>query len=709
MSSIWSSCQTMPASKKHLRRYRDGGTSRKIKKPSSPYSSSIEVPVNNIITKVLVDTGAAISLIHEETLQLMKHKPVVPCPLQEVHTANSGFISLIGLVNLTVKINHVITSVDAYVTRDLVCPMILGRDWIQKNHVNICFSSNRVYIHDGVISVPLLPIPRVEQLIMSLSSSIVIPPFHEKFISGYVPIKSLDHAFFTPNLALQHAKLILIPHSILHIRDHHGIISIINNTRHPKIIPRDTPLGFLSPSSEEPGVNVIQELPMNIRHFSSPDLTLFSCNHCDVKFSSAPTLYEHLLDCCNKSLCNTTEILNKLVEHIDDPVQRMKVYLMLHDYKQLFDNSCFKGIHCAPQSAINTGSHPPLAQHPRRISYYNRQIMHDEVKKLLNNGIISPSNSSWASPVVIVKKRDGSPRFCIDYRCLNSITQKDVYPLPRIDDVIERLNGSTIFSKLDLCSGYFQVPLAPEERDKTAFLTADGLWQFNRLPQGLKNSPSVFQRLMNQTLGSLRWDLCLAYLDDIIVYSSSFDQHLVDVHKVCRALHTSNFKLNVNKCSFFQNEISFLGHKITTDGCSPNDDNIRAILQFPIPKSSKAAHSFLQMVGFYRKFIPQFAQLSSPLNKFTRKGFPFVWTDTEQSSFDQLKEAITSSAVLILPDPTRPYTIRTDASRVGIGAVLLQEQVLDPANHSTSSIYKPVAFASRSLKPAEKNYSAIET
>ncbi|CAF4565668.1 unnamed protein product, partial [Rotaria sp. Silwood2] len=363
---------------------------------------------------------------------------------------------------------------------------------------------------------------------------------------------------------------------------------------------------------------------------------------------------------------------------------------------------------CPPQSAVNTDSHSPLAEHPRRVSHLNRQIINNEVKKMLESGIIEPSNSSWTSPVVIVKKLDGSPRFCVDYRRLNSITQKDVYPLPRIDDVIERLNGSHVFSKLDLCSGYFQVLLAPEEHAKTAFTTPDGLWQFTRLPQGLKNSPSVFQRLMNQTLRSLRWDICLAYLNDIIVYSPSFDQHLLDVNQVYKVLHASNFKLNYNKCAFFQHEISFLGHKINADGCSPNDDNIRSIIQFPLPQSSKAAHSFLQMIGFYRQFIPRFAHISAPLNKFTRKGFPFIWTEAEQLAFDQLKEAITSPAILILPDPSQPYIIRTDASRVGIGAVLLQKQPPDDNDKSTISIYKPVAFASRGLKPAEKKYSAIE-
>lgn len=698
----------MSASKKHVRRYQDGDTSTKKIKPSVPYSSSIKVPVNNVITQVLVDTGAAISLIHEETLKLMQHDPIVAGTLDEVHTANSGFINLIGLVRLNVQINHINTTVDTYVTRDLVCSMILGKDWIQRNRVTISFSTNLIYIHGGVTSIPLLPISNHETLTMHLQHSIIIPPFHEKLIYGYVPIQSSNDVLFTPNLELQCSKVVLIPHAILHIRNYHGIISIRNNTQRPKVIPRNTALGLISQSTEQFNINAIHERTLNCCSSSLVSSPLFSCTHCAVKFCNESALYEHLIICCNKHLTCANTTIEPLVKHIKDPTQRMNAYLLLHQYENLFDESCIKGINCPPQSAIDTGGHPPLATHPRRISPLNRQIINDELKKMLDKGIISPSTSPWASPVVIVKKRDGSPRFCIDYRSLNSITQKDVYPLPRIDDVIERLNGSHIFSKLDLRSGYFQVPLISEERNKTAFVTHDGLWQFNRLPQGLKNSPSVFQRLMNQTLASLRWDVCLAYLDDIVVYSRSFKQHLIDIHKVCQVLHTSNFKLNYNKCSFFQHEISFLGHKINAMGCSPNDDNIRAILQFPIPKSSKAAHSFLQMIGFYRKFIPSFAQISVPLNKFTRKGFPFIWTETEQTSFNLLKDAITSPAVLVLPDPSQPYTIRTDASHVGIGAVLLQKQTVDAENTSTNPIYKPVAFASRGLKPAEKRYSTIE-
>ncbi|CAF1470340.1 unnamed protein product [Adineta steineri] len=660
--------------------------------------------------------------------------------------------------------------------------MILGRDWIQNNYVNINFYTNRIYLFNGLASTALLLKLFRDPVIMTLSHDIVIPPFHTKFLYGHVPIKSLDDALFTPNVALQHTRMVLIPHSLLHIRNNRGVISVVNNTRHSKMIPRNTPLGFISSSTTTPDINVISASAMDSSHFSLPSISLLSCTHCNVRFSTESALYNHLFHCCNKDLTSTTNTINSLVEHIDNPVKKMKVYIMLHRYSSLFDDSCLQGITCKPQSAINTGSHSPVAEHPRRVSHLNRQVINKEVQKMLHNRIIEPSNSSWAAPVVIVKKSDGSPRFCIDYRRLNTITQKDVYPLPRIDDVIERLNGSKIFSKLDLRSGYFQVPLAPDERPKTAFTTPDGLWEFTRLPQGLKNSPSVFQRLMHQTLGSLRFEICLAYLDDVVVFSPSFEQHLLDVTQVCQVLNESNFKLNYNKCAFFHSEIPFLGHKVTPDGCSPNDDNIRSIMQFPLPQSSKAAHSFLQMVGFYRKFIPRFAQISAPLNKFTSKGFPFIWTEAEQLSFDQLKYALTSPnddnirsimqfplpqsskaahsflqmvgfyrkfiprfaqisaplnkftskgfpfiwteaeqlsfdqlkyaltspMVLILADPSRQYVIRTDASRVGVGAVLLQTQPSDPNDTSYTPIYKPVAFASRSLKKAEKNYSAIE-
>ena len=269
---------------------------------SSPLSSSsIKVSVNDILTEVLVDTGATISLIHEDVLNRMAHDLPVPCSLKEVHTANCGFISLTGLVKLNVSIGHFQTMADVYVTRDLVCSMILGRDWIHKNQVTLCFSSNRLFVHSGVASTELIPIPRHESFVMFASESIVVPPFHEKFVSGYVPVRSMENALFTPNLAIQHAKLVLLPHSVLHIHDHHGVIAIMNNTRHPKTIPRDTPLGIISRSGLHPAVNVIHPSSATAANSSSRTPSSFHCSHCDIHFSRALDLSKHFMHCCSKN------------------------------------------------------------------------------------------------------------------------------------------------------------------------------------------------------------------------------------------------------------------------------------------------------------------------------------------------------------------------------------------------------------------------
>jgi transposase InsO family protein len=301
--------------------------------------------------------------------------------------------------------------------------------------------------------------------------------------------------------------------------------------------------------------------------------------------------------------------------------------------------------------------------------------------------------------VVIVRKKDGTPRFCIDYRKINNITQKDVYPLPRIDDIIEQLAGSTWFTKFDLKNGYFQVPISEDDKKKTAFATQDGLFEFNRLPQGLVNSPPTFQRIMNETLGNLRWKTCIVYLDDILVYSKSFDQHLKDVDTVCAALAKVNFQLNIEKCEFFQPEITFLGYKIHSRGMSPSDAHIDAISKFPVPKSAKHAYAFVQTANYFRKFIQNFSQVASPLTKFNKKEVPFIWGCEEQAAFDTLKQHLTSSPVLHLPNSGAMLKLQTDASDTGIGGVLLQWTELG---------YKPIGYASRLLTKTEKKYPTIE-
>ena len=426
------------------------------------------------------------------------------------------------------------------------------------------------------------------------------------------------------------------------------------------------------------------------------------CYTCETAFKSRNQLTQHLIeeDHGIQSPLNTrqADIFSKL-EHLENEIQQRQTVFMLNKYQELFDVSKPSTINTSIHHTIQTGNHFPIYHHPRRTSNQIREIIQQETKKMLEEGIIRPSVSPWSSPVVIVRKKDGTPRFCIDYRKINNITQKDVYPLPRIEDIVDQLSGSTWFTKFDLKNGYFQVPILEEDKKKTAFATQDGLYEFNRLPQGLINSPPTFQRIMNETLGNLRWHVCLVYLDDIVVYSESFTQHLRDVEAVCTALSKSNFKLNVSKCEIFKQEITFLGYKIGNQSVSPSDDHIQAIRNFPTPKSAKHAYSFAQSANYFRKFIRNFAEIAAPLTKFNRKEVQFEWRSEEQDAFNTLKNQLTSPPVLHLPNRTSTFKIQTDASDIGIGGVLLQ---------STEDGDKPIGYASRLLSKSEKKYPTIE-
>ncbi|KAG0902961.1 hypothetical protein G6F62_011859 [Rhizopus arrhizus] len=321
---------------------------------------------------------------------------------------------------------------------------------------------------------------------------------------------------------------------------------------------------------------------------------------------------------------------------------------------------------------------------------------------MLKQGIIRPSNSPWSSPVVIVRKHDGSPRFCVDYRRLNAATTKDVYPLPRIDDTIHSLGQAKVFSTLDLTSSYWQIELDEEAKPKSAFICRSGLYEFVRMPFGLTNAPATMQRLMDSVLAGLKWQICLVYLDDIICYSPSFEQHLVDLRSVLNRLRAASLTANIKKCKFTSNRISFLGYVITPDGLHTDPDKVRAVTDFPTPTDVESPRSFLGLAGYYRCFISKFSVLAAPLNDLLKKDATWVWSDSHQQAYSSLQKALTSAPVLRFPDFSRPFELHTDgACTAGIGVILCQR---DTRNNRAYA----VVFASRSLSSAERNYGVSE-
>ena len=343
---------------------------------------------------------------------------------------------------------------------------------------------------------------------------------------------------------------------------------------------------------------------------------------------------------------------------------------------------------------------PPIRLPFRRQNPVVRDIEQQQVKEMLRDEVIRPSTSPWASSVVMVKKKDRSMRFCVDFRKMNDATIKDAHPLPRIDGTLESLHGSQYFTTLDFKSGYWQVPIKEEDKEKTAFHTSSGqLYEFNQLPFGLCNAPATFSRLMDRTLAGLACNICLYYLDDIIVFSATWAKHLERLRAVFEHLRRTNLKLGAHKCHLASREVSFLGYKVTTEGLEPEPRLMEAISKLPPPINVSEVRSFLGLVGYYKRFIKRFSDKAAPLNALLRKDQAWKWMQECQEAFKTLKEEIASRPISAYPDFSKPFRLYIDASNLGLGAILAQKQ---------EGKEKIICCASRTLNNAETNYSTTK-
>ena len=300
----------------------------------------------------------------------------------------------------------------------------------------------------------------------------------------------------------------------------------------------------------------------------------------------------------------------------------------------------------------------------------------------------------------MVRKKDGSLRFCVDFRQLNAATVKDAHPLPRIDDLLDALHGAKWFSTLDLKSGYWQVPIAEQDKEKTAFRTSSGkLFEFNQVPFGLCNAPATFSRLMDRVLAGLHWETCLFYLDDIIVFSSTWEEHFARLREVFARLRHAKLKLGATKCTFAAKEVSYLGHRVTEEGLLPDPSLLAAIRDIPPPKTATEVLSFLGLAGYYRRYVKGFAAIAAPLHALTRKDALFHWSEDCQAAFDQLKARLTTSPITAFPDFSQAFRLYTDASTAGLGAILAQVR---------EGKERIICCASRALNKAEKSYPATK-
>ena len=388
---------------------------------------------------------------------------------------------------------------------------------------------------------------------------------------------------------------------------------------------------------------------------------------------------------------------------------------LFHKWKHIFSKGITDIGHTdLVKHHIKLTDEEPFKEPFRRIPPILIQEVREHLKEMLQAGAIRESESPFSSNVVIVRKKDGTIRFCVDFQKLNNRTVLDAYAIPRVEDSLHLLAGSKYFSKLDLRSGYWQVELEEDDKNRTAFQVGNlGFFEFNRMPFGLCNAPATFQRLMERCMGEMNLRDCLIYLDDIIIFSSNFEEHLEKLQAVFQRLSNNNLKLKGSKCEFFKSQVSYLGYIVSEEGIRTDPAKIEVVKTWPVPKSVKEVRQFLGFTGYYRRFIEGYSSIARPLNdllignspkekpKKGRKprstGTAFVWEAAQQEAFDTLVSKLINPPVLAYADCRQPFKLYTDASSSGLGAVLYQQQ---------DGLDRVIAYASRSLKPAERNYPA---
>jgi len=351
------------------------------------------------------------------------------------------------------------------------------------------------------------------------------------------------------------------------------------------------------------------------------------------------------------------------------------------------------------EHSIETGDSRPIKQPPRRVPMAFAGEEKKLIDQMLSQEVIRKSSSPWSSPLVLVMKKNGKVRPCVDYRRLNSVTKKDAFPLPRIQDCLDTVAGATLFSTFDLTSGFHQIPVKVEDIPKTAFVSKYGLFEYVTVPFGVCNGPPTCQRLMELILSGLQWQICLIYLDDVIVFGSTFNEHIERLELVLQRISDAGLKLKPEKCKIFKPEVTFLGHVVSANGIQPNPDNISKILSWPVPKTVSEVRQILGMGSYYRRFIKDFSLMVKPLTELTKKANAFIWSKYCQEAFENLKQAFISPEIMGYPTDQGDFILDTDACDSAIGAVLSQIQDGRP---------RVIAYGSRTLNKAERNYCTTD-
>lgn len=619
--------------------------------------------------RVLIDTGANASIIPKSLwLNLTNGGGDLLEYLGDAAAANGGPMCVVGRWQTVCQLDSLALVAELLVADVPTSEILLGYDFLSKYGAVVDVGNRCCHLLGR--KFPLTPASDViTPQVVTVHADAIVPPRSEFIIPGAVEglQGECTTGMMEPLASLSKHCDVFVARVICNVNQGRVPVRVINVTEDPLILKQGMKIGTLFTD-----ITVMDSIDDRGEELSG------------------------MLPCSGNSLIKELG----LEERGLSPAQLQSVYDLLHRHASVFSTSDtdLGRTHLTTHS-IDTGDAKPIKMVPRRVPLHLQQEVADHIKQMQENGIIRPSCSPWAAPIVPVRMKGGKLRFCVDYRRLNDVTAKDAYPLPRIDDALDSLANATLFSTLDLASGYWQVEVDPQDRPKTAFATRQGLFEFNVLSFGLCNAPSTFQRLMDLVLADLQWTTCLVYLDDIIVFGRTFPEHLSRLDEVLTKLGAANLKVKPSKCDLFSSQVKYLGHIISAEGIRADPAKVESVREWPVPKNQTEVKSFVGLASYYRRFVKGFADIARPLHRLTEKGRRFKWGDDCQQAFMQLKSSLITAPVLAYPDPQKRFILDTDASDVGIGAVLSQEE---------GGVERVVAYASRALTKEERRYATTK-
>lgn len=610
------------------------------------------------MSSCLLDSGAEICLLPSCYADPDKLTPA-SLPLLAV---NNTSLIVEGSISLPVTCKDRRTCAVFYVSPN-IDEVILGRDWLSKNGVVWNFAEKSVTIQGRTFALRSKQSSGAVCKRCVTQADVTIAPRSEAVVPAYViysrlPARHTNQQWSTTLAAP--ASGVRVARTLVNSESGSIAVRMCNITERPVSLYR--------------GCTISPFQPVCTLNTAQPDVELIQ-----------PVVPDHI---------------TPILESVDNSVPtdtKLQLESLLCAYADVFSRNEYDlGETTLQQHRIDTGSNRPFRQALRPQPRTHLPVIDKLLQEMQEQKVIEPCQSEWASNIVLVKKKDGSIRFCVDYRKLNLLTTRDAYPLPRIDRCLETLAGSSWFSTFDLRSGFHQVPVDPRDINKTTFICHRGTFRFPKMPFGLCNAPSTFQRLMDTVLTNLDHEICLAYLDDIIVFSSNPESHLERLQRLFDRLREAGLKLKPSKCHILQREVSFLGFRVNNSGVGTDPDKITAIRDWPVPTNLKQSRAFVGLCQYYRKFVPQFSEIAAPLHALTKKNASFQWTEQCDRAFNQLKQILMSAEVLALPREEGQYILDCDASDLATGAVLSQIQ---------DGVERPICYASQLYSKHEQNYN----